>query len=67
MIVTIVKRVKIVCHVDGKLNYPHAATSRNREVQDCRLSKNIIDSNATRTSHIIWYLIILVSRIHPLL
>ena len=28
MIVTIVKRVKIVWHVDGKLNYPHAATSR---------------------------------------
>jgi hypothetical protein len=65
MIVTIVKRVKIVCHVDGKLNYPHAATSRRG--YDCRLSKNIIDSDATRTSHIIWSLIILVSRIHPLL
>lgn len=65
MIVTIVKRVKIVCHVDGKLNYPHGATSR--KVQDCRLSKNIIDSDATRTSHIIWSLIILFSRIHPLL
>jgi hypothetical protein len=65
MIVTIVKRVKIVCHVDGKLNYPHAPTSR--KVHDCGLSKNIIDSNATRTSYIIWYPIILVSRIHPLL
>jgi hypothetical protein len=65
MIVTIVKRVKIVCHIDGKLIYPHAAISR--KVHDCRLSKNIIDSNATRTSHIIWSLIILVSRIHPLL
>ena len=62
---TIVNRAKIVCHVDGKLNYPHVATSRN--VHGCRLSKNIIDSDATRTSHIIWSLIILVSRFHPLL
>ena len=65
MMVTIVNRVKIVCHVDGKLNYPHVATSR--KVYDRRLSKNIIDSDATRTSHIIWSLIILVSRIHRLL
>jgi hypothetical protein len=49
--VTIVKRVKIVCQVDGKPNYPHVATSR--KIHDCRLSKSIIDSDATRTSHII--------------
>jgi len=65
MMVTIVNRVKIVCHVGGKLNYPHVATSR--KVHDCRLSKNIIDSDATRTSRIIWSLIIIYLRIPPLL